>query len=394
MKRFINKHKNIDEIEDEDIEDILSKNNLAGKINKERYRDFYNALSSIYLDGDYEKNKDIDYDYFGCKSKKDINVIDELKRKEYSFLNKISKENISEKLISTSALALSYKFEKSIYGGVEKDPGDPNSTLKNIMSFYEDEDLMNLFDNPKVDDFLSLDQDMLKYIALLSNKKAFIKKSKIKEEDPAGNDIKYRPITDYSELTSASLVDLTMPNALRKILNKDVYVKKRFSSVQKSQNLMILLDNSGSMDEGIKKSMCKAIIKLKLRDINENNIYFSTFEKHVHGFMKMTKDDDFESLWNRKIVRFNMGGTEVSDVIKETIKMIKSRSLNTSVDTVKIPLSDEHFEILVINDGEDKIDESYHPDIKIHALTLVKKNEGLNRLSLRSGGTYFWLKEK
>ena len=56
-----------------------------------------------------------------------------------------------------------------------------------------------------------------------------------------------------------------------------------------------------------------------------------------------------------------------------------------------LELSDDHFEIMVINDGDDYVDPSYHPDIKLHAICLLTHNPNLKNICHRSGGTYNFL---
>jgi len=87
------------------------------------------------------------------------------------------------------------------------------------------------------------------------------------------------------------------------------------------------------------------------------------------------------------------GGTDVNGCLKKTIEMIKSRTLKNISGGQDHKLSDDHFEILIINDGQDSVDPTFHPTIKTHAVCLMESNDNLKNVCHRSSGTYHYLTE-
>lgn len=383
MSRFFKADKNLIDLEDHEIKKFLQKEGLINNVSVERVHDFYRALSNL---GSLETEDNINYDLFNCKTSEDRQAINKLRDMEKDYLGNInpSKEMQGQRLLK-AATALSYKFEQLMAEGAEPGDSDPNSYLKNIMDYCDTAEAQKL----TFAEMLDLDLDYLKYIALLSSKKAFQGQSTILEKSEDGKKIKYTAMESVSEVVNSDKTNFVMPGFTRKLLEKDIYVRSRFAPKKKSQNLIILVDNSGSMSSGYKPSMLKAAITLKIKDVSDvNNIYIGTFITSVFGYHKVLPGERFEDF---KFITLSGGGTNVNGCVKDTLRLIKERKLPSYQGEIH-QLSDSHFEILVINDGEDDVDKSFHPDIKLHALCLMQSNPDLKNICIRSGGTYFNLK--
>ena len=385
-KRFFEKSKYIKELTEKETIDFLKKEKIISKVSPDRFHDFYNALSNVVLDEDIELSKDTDYDFFNCKTSDDLAKIDGLRHEEMNFLKGIDKKFLTDDKIMKAAAALSFKFEKEHYGGRDDvQEMDTNEYLTNLFRYSEDEE------DDKPDTFgemLDINIDFMKYLALLSNKKAFMKTAGKLVRDNGGKIVKYKPMDTFSDIYSMDLVESVLPGYQRKLISDDIYVRKRFVKQDRSQNLIILIDNSGSMRS--KKEMVKAAITLKLRDFNSaHNIYIGTFITEAFGFKKIEKETKFDDL---TFITLGGGSTDVDGVVLDTIRSIKERKLKKfPVEGGHYDLSDDHFEILVINDGEDHVS-NFHPTIKIHALCLKQGNNELKSICHRSGGTYHHLK--
>lgn len=387
MARFFEKAKQIDAMTDGEIQDYLVAEKLANKVQKERVSDFYNRLSNIAIGDPPQETQSIDYDYFNCKTEEDIEKINNLKELEKDYMDGINPELLKGGRLLKAAAALSYTFEKMMSGESGEHEDDPNEYLRNLFR-YEDEP--ELTDTPYAfADLIEKDLRFLKYLALLNNKKAFAKLAGKLHRDDSGKIVKYREIENMSDLTSSNLMQIAMPDFDRKLASKDLYVKTRFIRKDRGQNLIILVDDSGSMSDRIKAAMLKAAIILKIKEISEShNVYIGTFERRIFGFMKIEKGTKFEDM---TFIRLDGGTTDVNGCIKDAMSQIKSRKLS-SYEGESLPLSDDHFEILVINDGQDPVDRRFHPNIKLHALCLMQSNNNLKNICHRSGGTYYHMK--
>lgn len=389
MSRFFKKSENIDTLTTKEIDEYLREEKIVGKVMPDRVKDFYNSLSQVLAEETVEVEETVDYEQFNCKTDEDIQKIDQLRGLEHNFVRSINKQYLTGGRLLKAAAALAFKFEKDMYGGrADVKDMDPNQYLKHLFAYHEEE--KGVGEPAPFGDMLDVDVQFIKYLALLSNKKAFAKLSGKMEKDPEGKTIKHTAMESFEEIFNMDLLEVALPGYTRKLVNKDLYVKARFSKKDRSQNLIVLIDNSGSMSSSVKRGMVKAALTLKLRDHSEvHNIYIGTFVTKVNGFKKIEKGMTVEDL---PFLTFDGGSTYVNKCIKETISMIKKRKLQ-NIEGGEYDLSDDHFEILVVNDGQDHVDRTYHPPVKIHALCLMQSNPDLKNICHRSSGTYHYLTE-
>ena len=377
MNRFFKASDNIVDLSKDEITAFLQKEKILNRVNKERVHDFFRALST----SDIHLEESIDYGLFNCKTEEDKQKIDVVRDREVEFLSKINPDLISGNRLLKAATALAYKFEKDFDS---EEGSDVNAYLRNLFNYHEDKEGVP---EKSFGELMEADLDYLRYLSLLSKKKAFqgTKSKLVRSEE--GKKFKYAPLESISDVMSCDKVDMVLPGFSRKLIEKDLYVRTKFRNEESSQNLIILVDNSGSMRQYNKRSMLKAAIDLKIKYLSEaNNIYITTFVGNTNYFHKLKEGETMDDL---KFITLNGGGTDVNGSVKETIKAIKERKLKGHGETHE--LSEAHFEILVINDGEDEVDKSFHPDIKLHVLCLKKNNIDLKNICHRSGGTYIHL---
>ena len=390
MSRFFKKSKYIKDLNINEIEGFLRKENLVGKVTPERIQDFYNALSTVFAGDGVVQEESIDYSKFNANTDCDsMNKVNHLRTEEQQFLDGIDKSILSSDRMIAAAAALSYKFEKDRYDGQSR-PNEVNSFLKNFFTYSEDNDKEG---NPvSFGEALEMDLSFIEYLALLSTKKAFSTDHGKLEKDASGKVIKYNLMESMTDVINMDLIQCVMPDFERKLAKKELYTRTRYAKIDKGQNLVILVDDSGSMSDAGKKAMLRAALTLKLKQhTSTHHVYIGTFENDVDGFIEVKEGMKFEDL---DIMKLDRGGTDVNGCVKDTIRMIKARTLKGWKNRPDCKLDDNHFEIMVINDGTDSVDPNYHPDIKLHALCLRQSNPDLKNICHRSGGTYHHLKAK
>lgn len=386
-KRFFEKSKYIDDISEKEVDDFLRDEKLVGKVQTERVQDFYNMLSRVATGEKVELNKEVNYDRWHCKTEEDVRQIDNVRDMEQDYLNHVNKDVLTNSRLLRAATALAHEFEKMMAGNPSVPKDKINDYLRNLFDYQE-----NMAEEEPVTfgELIQMDFRFLQYIALLSKKKAFFKKTGRLIRSHEGNIHKYTPMESFDEIFHMDMTSMVLPNFTTKLAQKDIYVRSRFEKVERGQNIIIIVDDSGSMNADDKRAMLKAALTLKIRDASEaHNIYIGTFETKLFGFRKIEKGTKFEEL--RSFIFLNKGGTDVNGCIKDTIRQIKERKLMMRGGGF-YDLDDDSFEVLVINDGEDHVDRTYHPAIKTHALCLRQSNVDLKNICHRSGGTYFHIK--
>lgn len=387
INRFFKESDNIEALTDKQLDDFLREEKVVGKIERTRVQDFYNNLSRAATGEEIAFTNHTDYDYFGAKTDEDYAKIDQMKNMEHSFLNSIDKDILTQQRLLKASLFLAKEFEEMFNNGNKSRPPseDINEKLKNLFDFDDDTQLEHI----PFGELMEMDFLFLRYIALLSKKKAFLKRQGKLVKAPGGKIHKYTPMDDFQEIYNMDLIQMVLPNFKLKLAQKDIYVRSKFDKVERGQNLMIIVDDSGSMNEDDKRAMVQAALTLKFRDASENNtIYISMFETEIKGFVKIVKGMTFKDIEN--MIRLGGGGTDVNGCIKSVINQIGARKLKKKGGGT-LELSDDTFEILVLNDGQDHVDETFHPAIKTHALCLKQTNPRLRNICHRSGGTYFYM---
>jgi hypothetical protein len=262
---------------------------------------------------------------------------------------------------------------------------------KQILGF-EGEDLMDNLD--KLSNSRAL--EVLDLMSRLGSNSITSSKTHLHiEEDDNGDIQKYAEMRQMSDITRANMIDTLMPNFELKTAKKEVMVRRNHSGTIKSQDIVVLLDDSGSMSDRDKINWVNAILGNRLIEADKGNcnVYISAFENKIYGFQKLELEEG-QSVFDfvAKGYGFNGGGTDIESACIETIKQIKSGKLIKS-DGTTIDLEGIKPEILVINDGQDYIDANYHPDITINTFCLFQDNEELRNISNRSGGRYYKVTE-
>lgn len=256
-------------------------------------------------------------------------------------------------------------------GGTEKSEEEEQDESKSVLDGLSDVELNNI----------------LKDIALVKNLDIIQSSSrKTTKEDPSGKRIKYRRMSQYSDISRASHTDIAMPTYKLKMAKKELYVRKRVMTKSKSQGLLILLDDSASMKKGDKIQRVQGILAERMIECMKGNcdVYICKFTRHFRGSYEKLQTDTTFLDWFTRFGNFSGGATDIESCVKQSELDIRSGKLGNH------EINSEHMEILVLNDGEDKIDINYQPDIRMNVLCLGVNNTDLMSISHRSGGRYMY----
>jgi hypothetical protein len=159
---------------------------------------------------------------------------------------------------------------------------------------------------------------------------------------------------------------------------------------RKSTDLVVLIDDSGSMCNTDKISWVKALIICLFEKVvaGDCSLYIGMFEVDVSPFIKIdsvTARDEFLNTF-----RGGMGGeTYIDHCLEQTVKYIQDRKLPSAGGFFE--LQSDLTEIVIINDGQDKINRFYNPGHMTHVITLFGVNYNLGYVSEQSGGTALFI---
>lgn len=203
--------------------------------------------------------------------------------------------------------------------------------------------------------------------------------------DPNGNEVRYRPINDFSEIDRLNPGELIYTkNYLNyRIVSGTSTVRERCSKQEKKQLLLVLVDCSGSMQDGNNYFKAGGVLMNRLKAVpHEAEIVFSFFHRKLEEEYTATTLDEARELMSKiKYQNFNEGSTAIAFCIKEAIKRTKLKLKNDSSLTAP--------QIMVVTDGCDDTTDLKVKDlggIVLNAIIVGGTNDHLLKIARQSGG--------
>ena len=147
------------------------------------------------------------------------------------------------------------------------------------------------------------------------------------------------------------------------------------------QNLLLLIDDSGSMSHPEKMEWVQAVVYNRLEAVinNKARLIICWFEEYVHRHIIIrTKQEAIKFITSQSFGSFDGGDTDIQRALKDSIKLIKTEF---EPDLSKC-------QIVIINDGQDRINPRYQPEIVTNVFILGKDNYDLKKVVESTTGTY------
>ena len=229
--------------------------------------------------------------------------------------------------------------------------------------------------------------DILDKISIVGKLGDQFKVEKEVDEKLVSNSDQYakKIMRDYAQFSNIELYQKMFPNFRTKFLTKDLTVNVPVDRKEQKQKIIIMLDFSGSMEEDEKQIWVNAILIDRLKYVmkEEAEVFFSYFvySTSTLKFHHLKNREDVMKFWTWFSNRPNGGTTDIGGNITYVADQIKNQRLcNLDVD-----LSVEKPEILIINDGQDRVGYDALP-YKANAISLMEFSDELKRLCIKTGG--------
>jgi hypothetical protein len=352
-----------------------------------------------------------------------IDTIKELARICY-FKMIDEKEYIAEKYADYDSLSESeqaeYQQKKALYDSIFEQFIPGFSPLEQAISIYlklkgqstreeredgEDEDKeidltkrldfdRELYSDPTINEQLDLNElskqrkmEIMNHLSLVGQFGSEFKVEKEISEKIVANSDQYATMImrDYSQIHMMNLMQRVYPNFRSKFLTKDLIVNVPVDRKEQIQKIIILLDYSGSMHEDEKQIWVNAILIDRFRYVmkGEAEVYFSYFVDDPQDleFQHIKDRDDVIRFWQTFSNEPNGGGTAIGDIVE----YVANEVTNGTLHNLAINLSEEKPEILIINDGEDRVGTDEFP-YKVNAISLMSFSDELKDLCLATEG--------
>jgi len=200
-------------------------------------------------------------------------------------------------------------------------------------------------------------------------------------------------LRDYSQMPQIDLYQRLFPHFQSKLLTKNLVVNTPVDRKEHKQKIIILLDQSGSMDETFKQDWVNAILIDRFRYVlkGEAEVFFSYFvhkADYLH-FIHVKDRKDVLDFWSQFSNEPDGGETHIGNIVKYVAKEVEQGRLHN----LDIDLSEERPEILIINDGNDEVKTDKFP-YKVNAICLDLCNHELKDLCIETEGKKIHINEQ
>lgn len=272
-----------------------------------------------------------------------------------------------------------------------------NQTFETVSNLDQHEKELLDFTNPSgekgalamAEDMLSGKEVMLKIKRTLDKLVKLRTGKQVKlTPDSNGEEIRYRPIKDFSEVDRLNSEEFIYGKKYLnyRIISGTSTIRERCSRQEKKMLLYILIDCSGSMqsDNAFLKAGGVLMNRLKAVLQGEAEVLFSFFEQELGEEYTASSDSlpDVKNLMNQiKYENFGGGGTAIANCTKEAVERVNKRLANNPNLTRP--------ELLVVTDGCDNTTALKASDlggITLHTIIVGGHNEHLLKVARQSGG--------
>lgn len=272
---------------------------------------------------------------------------------------------------------------------LRRDPEDEDIDYDSTLNFDR-----AVYANPEINEQLEFNElsknkkmDILNKISIVSDLGDEFKVEKEMSEKIVSNSDQYskKIMRDYAQFSQIELYQKMFPNFKTKFLTKDLTVNVPVDRKEQKQKIIILLDYSGSMNEDEKQIWVNAILIDRLRYVmkEEAEVFFSYFvcEPKCLKFHHLKNKQDVMDFWTWFSNEPNGGTTDIGAMVTSIANDVS----NCKLGNLNIDLSVEKPEILVINDGQDRVGYDTLP-YKVNAISLMEFSSELKNLCVKTGG--------
>ena len=214
-----------------------------------------------------------------------------------------------------------------------------------------------------------------------------VRKSKKQEADPAGDEIRKRPNRHLGELNKIEKSYWAIRQQSKSYFDYlavtgGIPVRERVTTIEKKQLLYIIMDCSGSMEQGKRIFKAGGILMNRLKAVisGEAELYVRLFDTSLKAeYHAGTPAEAKELIKHFTEKNYSGGSTDISECARVAQKRIEEIIAN---GTTYRP------ELVVITDGDDSINlkAKDFPGTKMHAFVVGTANNALCEVAKATGG--------
>lgn len=199
--------------------------------------------------------------------------------------------------------------------------------------------------------------------------------------DNRGKIKKTENLTRFSQINKTPLVSRVRPDFKQKLFKKQLTVKEKIAPRKSKQGIIVLEDNSGSMQQLWKQSYIRGIM-LKLLELvvdGHAELEHSHYSYDIYNTTSAKDISTAQAMYKRVAKNVpNECGTNIANVLQKQVDILDA----------KVNLVNK--ELFILLDGEDKINpDNVNPKgVVINAICLGVNNPGVRAVCEKSGGNF------
>jgi uncharacterized protein with von Willebrand factor type A (vWA) domain len=234
----------------------------------------------------------------------------------------------------------------------------------------------------KTEDFLKISRSLLKFDSFS------IRPTLKVRPDVNGDETRMRLIRDASEVAKAASSFWALPKNLRnmRLASGQVMVREKVQREDKKMLLYVMIDTSGSMKSGNRRSKAIAVLMNRLTSVarGDGELVLRAYDAKLHKKTIVKNAEEaaaaFKAMSNHP---FSGPSTATHACLLQAVSDIK---LMVEADPKKF--GGVRHDLVVVTDGEDQIDVTLNEldGIKLHAFICDGDNQNLVNLAVKSGG--------
>lgn len=204
--------------------------------------------------------------------------------------------------------------------------------------------------------------------------------------DPDGDEIRYRPIKDISEIDKLhpSEWNYSSRYIMCRMVTGQAPVRERVRRIERKQYLYILCDCSGSMKDNKRFFKAGGVIMNRLQSVihGDAEVTISFFDDKIRKTLDAKNAIQAKEMMSQiKKKNFSGGGTAIANCVSDAIKRIQKTIQENPTLTKQ--------ELIIITDGCDNTS-SLSLDklagIRLHTFVVGGENNHLIQLARKNGG--------
>lgn len=215
-----------------------------------------------------------------------------------------------------------------------------------------------------------------------------VRKQEKLEEDPAGEEIRQRPIRHIGEISKVQKTAWAMRQQnptyfLYQAVTHQLPVRERVTRVVRKQAIFILVDGSGSMS-GKKHWKATGVVMNRLKAVlsGDAEVYLSVFDTKMTKVRHAgTPAEARELVKNFAQNNFSGGGTDIAAAVREAHKYIEGKI--AAGEALYRP------EVVVLTDDDTSVaslKKSEIPGTRVHGFAMEVENKSLVEFARSTGG--------